>query len=136
MRLAIGIYLLITAAFLLVFYVASPFLESSINTTTVWVWLRPVRGIGIVFMLVIHGMAMREHPANEVAGLSSRMAFYVSFGLAVTLAGVWAGALNPDTQRFENTAYSAIAWTVVIVLYVTMATGTALKIWSTRNERA
>ncbi len=132
MRLAVGIYLLITAAVVLGYYVASPFLESSINTITVWVWLRPVRAIGIALMLVIHGMAMREHAASEVAGLINRMAFYATFGLAVTLAIIWSGVLNPDSATNDNQAYIAIAWGVVNVLYVTIATGTALKIWNTR----
>ncbi len=124
MRFAIGLYLLITAAIVLVYYVAAPFLDGSINIGTVWEWLRPVRAVGIALMLVIHWMAMQEHPSSEIAGLSSRIAFFATAGLAVTFAGVWAVALNPDSQRFENVAYTAIAWSTVGVLYVTIAAGT------------
>lgn len=120
MRLGIGAYLLVTAAVVGVFFVVSPFFESTIDVIAIWNnVMRPLRAAGIVLALVILWMDVRGTSPAGVAGLSARLAFYAAVALAIVFFR--ASAVGLAESAGYGTDLFALSWTVVNVLYVPIA---------------
>lgn len=128
MRLGIGIYLLATAAVVGVYFVVSPFLADTIDTVAIWNnVMRPLRAVGIALALLVLWIDVRASSSGDVAGLSVRLAFYATAGLAVLFVRASAVGLGPDSSGRETELF-IIYWSVINVVYVPMAAGVGWKL--------